>query len=217
MWVWPIPGEPGPDVGLGSPEVSLIYRVMYRIGFTPWDTGVVPEELSALVEGDEALPAGRALDIGCGTGTQSVYLAQHGWRVTAIDAVGRPLVQARARADAAHVDVEWLNADVSELASLGIEPGLTLAFDRGCFHGLNDRERAAYAAGVTSLAAPGATLLLMSFAPSRVPGGPRGVEETELAARFDGWALSATQPDNDGDPAGPMRNVPRHWYRLTRR
>lgn len=217
MWVWPLPGEPGPDVGLGSPEVSLIYRVMYRIGFTPWETGVVPEELSALVEGGEALPAGHALDIGCGTGTQSVYLAQHGWRVTAIDAVDRPLVRARARADAARVDVEWLKANVSELASLGIEPGLTLAFDRGCFHGLNDRERAAYAAGVTALTAPGAILLMMAFAPSRVPGAPHGVEDTELAARFDGWALSATQPDRDGDPAGAMRNVPRYWYRLTRR
>ena len=197
--------------------MSLIYRVMYRIGFTPWDTGVVPRELSDLVEGDGGLLAGRALDVGCGTGTQSVYLAQHGWRVTAIDAVGRPLTRARARADAARVDVEWIKADITELGALGIEPGLTLAFDRGCFHGLNDRQRAAYAAGVTALAAPGATLLMMVFAPSRVPGAPAGVEDTELAARFDGWVLSATEPDGEGEPAGPMRNVPRHWYRLIRR
>jgi SAM-dependent methyltransferase len=197
--------------------MSLIYRVMYRIGFTPWDTGVVPKELSVLVEGADALPAGRALDIGCGTGTQSVYLAQNGWRVTAIDAVDRPLARARGRADAARVDVQWIKADVTELGSLGIEPGLTLAFDRGCFHGLNDRERAVYAAGVTALAAPGATLLMMAFAPSRVPGAPSGVEDTELAVRFDAWSLSATQLDGEGEPAGPMRNVPRHWYRLIRR
>ena len=146
--------------------MSLLYRVMYRIGFTPWDTGVVPRELSDLVEGDGGLLAGRALDVGCGTGTQSVYLAQHGWRVTAIDAVGRPLTRARARADAARVDVEWIKADITELGALGIEPGLTLAFDRGCFHGLNDRQRAAYAAGVTALAAPGAILLMMAFAPA---------------------------------------------------
>ena len=196
--------------------MSLIYRVMYRIGFTPWDTGEVPEELSALVEGADALPAGRALDIGCGTGTQSVYLAQNGWRVTAIDALERPLARARARADAAHVDVQWINADVTALGALGIEPGLTLAFDRGCFHGLNDRQRAAYAAGVTALAAPGGILLMMAFAPSRVPGAPSGVKDTELAARFDAWVLSATRPDSQGEPSGPMRNVPRHWYRLTR-
>jgi SAM-dependent methyltransferase len=197
--------------------MSLIYRLMYRIGFTPWDTGVVPEELSALIEGADALPAGRALDVGCGTGTQSVYLAQHGWRVTGIDAVDRPLARARERAQAARVSVDWIKADVVELGALGIEPGVTLAFDRGCFHGLSDRERAAYAAGVTALAVSGATLLMMAFAPSRVAGAPRGVEDAEIAARFDGWDLSAKQADSEGEPAGPMRNVPRHWYRLTRR
>ena len=106
---------------------------------------------------------------------------------------------------------------MAELGALGIEPGLALAFDRGCFHCLNDRERSAYAAGVTALAAPGATLLIMAFAPSRVPAAPHGVVDTEIVARFDGWELSATQPDSDGEPTGPMRNVARHWYRLTRR
>ncbi len=197
--------------------MSLIYRVMYRVGFTPWDTGAVPPELSAIVEGAGALPAGRALDIGCGTGTQAVYLARLGWRVTAIDAVDRPLARARARAGAAAVTVDWIKADVAELPSLGLEPGFTLAFDRGCFHGLDDRQRAAYAAGVTALAAPGATLLMMAFGPNRVLAAPPGVEESEIVARFDGWEQSSAAPDTEGDPAGPMRNIPRHWYRLIRR
>lgn len=196
--------------------MSLIYRVMYRVGFTPWDTGAVPPELSAIVEGAGALPAGRALDIGCGTGTQAVYLARLGWRVTAIDAVDRPLARARARAGAAAVTVDWIKADVAELPSLGLEPGFTLAFDRGCFHGLDDRQRAAYAAGVTALAAPGATLLMMAFGPNRVLAAPPGVEESEIVARFDGWEQSSAAPDTEGDPAGPMRNIPRHWYRLIR-
>jgi hypothetical protein len=38
--------------------VSLIYQVMYRVGFTPWDNDEVPAELVALVEGADALPAG---------------------------------------------------------------------------------------------------------------------------------------------------------------
>jgi SAM-dependent methyltransferase len=197
--------------------MSLIYRVMYRIGFTPWETGELPRELRGLVEGAGALPAGRALDIGCGTGTHSVYLAQHGWRVTAVDVVDRALARARACAEAARVAVDWIKADVADLGALGIEPGLTLAFDRGCFHGLDDRQRGAYAAAVTALAAPGASLLMMAFAPSRVPVAPRGVTDTEIVARFDGWEMSATGPDSEGDPAGPMRNVPRTWYRLIRR
>src|SRR6185312_11253449 len=105
--------------------MSLLYRLLYRVGFTPWDTGEVPGELSALIEGN-GLAAGRALDIGCGTGTQAVYMARSGWEVTAIDAVPRPLAQARARADTAGVSVDWILGDVARLHRLGLEPGFTL-------------------------------------------------------------------------------------------
>ncbi len=196
--------------------MSLMYRLMYRIGFTPWDTGRVPTELSALIEGAGALPPGRALDIGCGTGTQAVYMAQKGWQVTAIDAVPRPLSQARDRARAAGVSVDWILGDVARIERLGLEPGFTLVFDRGCFHGLDDSQRAAYAAAADGLAAPGATLLMLAFAPSRIPTSPPGVEQSELVGRFAGWQLVSAQPETDGDAAGPLRNVPRSWYRLIR-
>ena len=64
----------------------------------PWDSGIVPPEVRALVEGDQLLTPGRALDVGCGTGLSSVYLAQHGWRVTGLDWIETALEQARARA-----------------------------------------------------------------------------------------------------------------------
>jgi SAM-dependent methyltransferase len=196
--------------------MSLLYRLLYRVGVTPWDTGEVPPELAALIEGPVALPAGRALDIGCGTGTQAVYMARSGWEVTAVDAVPRPLSRARARADAAGVSVDWILADAARLHKLGLEPGFTLFFDRGCFHGLDDSKRGAYAAGVDGLAAPGATLLMLAFAPSRIPTSPPGVEQGELIGRFAGWRLVAAEPEIDGDAAGPLRNVPRNWYRLVR-
>jgi hypothetical protein len=53
---------------------------------------------------------------------------------------------------------------------LGLEPGYTLFFDRGCFHG-----------------------------------------------RFAEWQLVSASPDTDGEISGPLRNVPRTWYRLVRR
>lgn len=189
---------------------------MYRVGFTPWDTGRVPPELSGLIEGPAALPAGRALDVGCGTGTQAVYLAGHGWDVTAIDAVPRPLARARARAEAAGVKVDWVLADVARIDRLGLAPGFTLVFDRGCFHGLDDAQRAAYAAAVTELAGPGATLLMMAFAPNRVMAAPRGVEQSELLGRFAGWQLVSANSDSRGEISGALRNVPRTWYRMVR-
>ncbi len=49
--------------------MSLFFRLAYVIGFKPWDSGVPPPELVSVVEGPGALPPGRALDLGCGTGT----------------------------------------------------------------------------------------------------------------------------------------------------
>jgi cyclopropane fatty-acyl-phospholipid synthase-like methyltransferase len=196
--------------------VSLIYRLMYLVGFTPWDTGEVPPELSALIEGERALPAGRALDIGCGTGTQSVYLAGHGWQVTGVDALRKPLHRARARAAERRVAVEWIRADATRLSAAGLTPGFDLALDRGCFHGLNGRQRAAYATEVTRLSGPGATLLLMSFARNDVRMAPPGADSEEVVRTFDAWELVSSDPDSGPAPGGPLRDVPRRWYRFVR-
>lgn len=197
--------------------MSLAYRLMYRVGFVPWDTGEVPPELTALVDGDHALPAGSALDIGCGTGTQAVYLASRSWQVSAIDVVEQPLRRARERAAAAGVTVDWIKADVTQLADSVLTPArFTLVFDRGCYHGLSSQQRAAYITAVTQLSAPGATLLMMAFARNHVPVGPAGADEQTIRRRFEGWQLESIQADIAPAPAGPLRNVPRHWYRLTR-
>jgi SAM-dependent methyltransferase len=197
--------------------MSLVYRVLYRVGFTPWDTGEVPVELTAVVEGG-GLPPGRALDIGCGTGTQAVYMATHGWRVTGVELLEQPLHRARDRAAAAGVEVEFVKADATRLTEVGLEPGFTLLLDRGCFHGLNEQQRSAYAQGVTELAAPGASFLLMAFARNRVLAGPPGVDPEQIVSAFEsGWEIGAAAPDTAPPPAGPLKNVPLSWYRLTRR
>jgi SAM-dependent methyltransferase len=198
--------------------VSFRYRVLYRVGFTPWDQDHVPAELSTLVEGPTALAPGRALDVGCGTGTQAVYLAKHGWRVTGVDAVERALAQARRRSDENGVEVRWVTGDVASLSTLGLDDGFSLVHDRGCFHDLSPAARDGYAQGVSELTAPGATLLLLAFARRQRGVGPSGASEEEIRRRFDhDWELVSVQSDSSPAPAGPMRRVPRIWYRLRRR
>jgi SAM-dependent methyltransferase len=167
--------------------------------------------------GDETvLRAGsdRALDLGCGTGTHAVFLATRGWEVIAIDNVERALKRARDRAAARGVSINWLNSDVSRLAGAGLTPGFALVFDRGCFHGLADRQRDAYAAAVTDLVTPGATLLMWAMAPNRRPLEPAGADGAEIEARFRGW-----EPAPSGAPDAPASvgaSAP-GWHRLTRR
>ena len=81
----------------------MVYRLAYRLGLTVWQRASPPADLVALIEGPARLEPGRALDIGCGTGTDTTYLAVHGWEVTAIDMVRKALTAARRKATAAGV------------------------------------------------------------------------------------------------------------------
>src|SRR3954451_4535509 len=98
----------------------LVFAVMYRLGITPWDGHPLPTWLRGQIEEPGGLVAGRALDVGCGTGDTSIYLARHGWQVTGIDFVKRALNRARAKTTAAGVSVRYQQADVTRLSTYGV-------------------------------------------------------------------------------------------------
>lgn len=194
--------------------MNLFYRIAYLVGFIPWDTGVSPPELVAVVEGPDRLPPGKALDLGSGTGTNAIYLAQRGWDVTAIDFTPRPVRAARQKAAAAGVEPRLLVGDVTKLDRMGIGGGYSLFLDLGCYHSIPEAGRDGYVQGVTAAAAPGATLLLFGFAPGQMRFGPTGTTQQELEARFSAWTVEdATR----GNGPGRMQNMEVYWYRLRRR
>ena len=183
-------------------SLSTAYRLMYLLGFTPWDR-VHPQELIEIIEGPEALPPGRALDLGSGKGGKSIYMASHGWKVTAIDNVPRAVAQARKRAAEANATVDFRLGDVTRLPDVGLEPGFNLVFDFGCYHGMKSAQKDAYAQGVTSLAAPGARLLMMWPSPRPLPRCRRACPNPSW------WRGSAPPGVRSGRiPPGP-RAIPR--------
>jgi SAM-dependent methyltransferase len=170
----------------------LVYRLLYRLGLIVWRRPAPPADLVALVEGAEALPPGRALDLGCGTGTDTVYLATHGWDVTAVDMVTKALAIARRSASAAGVAPRFLHGDVTRLRDLGVGGGYALVLDFGCFHTLPDDQRPAYVAAVSQTAAPDATLLMYGFRkPPKAAPMRAGVTVDEVRQRFGeaGWRI----------------------------
>src|SRR3954452_23261569 len=98
---------------------QLLFKTFYRLGFVPWDGHPLATSLQKLIEGDGALPPGKALDLGCGTGDTSLYLSQHRWKVTGVDFVAKAVDKARAKAAANKVGVNFLRADVTRLSSEG--------------------------------------------------------------------------------------------------
>ena len=172
---------------------QMVYRLMYRLGLSMvWKRDAPPAELVALVEGPLALPTGRALDLGCGTGTDTIYLAAHGWDVTGVDLTPKALAAARRNAATAGVAPRLINGDVTRLADLDVGEGYTLLVDLGCFHTLPDDRRATYVTGVSSVAAPGATMLLLGFrrVPKVIPVHA-GMTTDEIRQRFGsaGWEM----------------------------
>jgi SAM-dependent methyltransferase len=179
----------------------LFFDLWYWLpGRPPWDTGVAPPELVRFVESH---PAGRALDLGCGTGTNVVYLARHGWSAVGVDFAGRAIAKARRRARDAGVAATFLVGDVTRLA---VPSPFDLALDIGCLHSIPVSGRAAYAAGLARVVRPGGTYLLYAFA----PGGPAvGLTPEDVRTTF------ADSFDVVGVEEG--KGPPSAWYTLVRR
>lgn len=200
-----------PNTGADVDQEEVVRRALekyYSDGKPPWDTGVTPPELVALVEGhveghgegNGALPPGRALELGCGTGTNAIYLARHGWEVVAVDLVDRAIEQAREKADAAGVAVRLLHGDATRLDELDAPGPYDLFFDLSCYCGIPPHRRDAYAEGLTRRAAPGARLLMFGYGPGTLDDEFSGVTADELRARFDGWDLVDITPGTNPFP-----------------
>jgi cyclopropane fatty-acyl-phospholipid synthase-like methyltransferase len=153
------------------------------IGSPPWDSGKTPPELLEFIAQH---PAGCAIDLGCGTGTNAVSLAQHGWDVTGIDVALLALLKARSKAKQAGVSVRFKLRDVSKLR--GIKGPFDLALDMGCFHNLFEKQPD-YLARLDEILAPGGYWLLYAhFRPADRTPYTHGLAPADLesaATRFD--------------------------------
>jgi SAM-dependent methyltransferase len=154
-----------------------------------------------LVREIEALPPGSAMDLGCGEGADAVWLAQHDWRVTAVDISATALGRAAAHADTVGLRdrIEWVRHDLSRSIPEGAFDLVSAQFLQSPVAGPGEWEailrRAAGAVG------PGGTLLIVSHA-----GWPTWVETPPHDYRFptieeilraldlpDGWTVARTE------------------------
>lgn len=145
----------------------------YAAGEPPWDTGVPDEQLVAAVDHGLIAP-GRALEIGCGTGTNALWLARRGFDVVAVDVAPLAVEAARRKAPAG------ARCEFAVLDFLATDPPrapFDLVFDRGCFHVFDDAAtRATFASRVAALLAPAGqwlSLIGSTEGPPRDSGPPR--------------------------------------------
>ena len=156
--------------------------------------GVEPNRF--LVAEVEGLPPGRALDLACGAGRNAVWLAERGWRVTAVDFADVALRTARRLAEARGVEVEWVEADVREWV-----PGAA-AFELVTilYLQLPAEERWLVLGRAAAAVAPGGTLLLVGHDRENLEGGWGGPKDPavllspdEVAAELPGLEVEKAE------------------------
>lgn len=165
--------------------MSFLRRLIFNLWYfrrPPWDSGLTPPELLAYLKDQ---PAGRALDLGCGTGTNVITLAQLGWQVTGLDFVPKAIAQARQKASQAGVRVDLRVGDVTRLD--GLTGPFDLALDLGCYHGLSEQEKGDYFRQIDRVLAPGGIWFLYAFLrPPQIKATPglSSVNLEQISTRF---------------------------------
>jgi SAM-dependent methyltransferase len=155
----------------------------YRSGQTPWDTGQPSSELARVVA-EAPISHGRALELGCGTGANAVWLAQQGFDVTAIDGSTLAIERATQRAKAAGVVVRFLVADVLA-PPRDIGGPFDFLFDRGCYHAVRRDKVASYLRTLRIVTHAGSLgLVLAGNAREPHDPGPPVVTEAEIRAEL---------------------------------
>jgi SAM-dependent methyltransferase len=130
------------------------------------------------------LQSGRALDIGCGNARNSIYLAQHGFTVDAVDHSASAVDWARDEVSKAGVSVSVHCMSIFDFeAQAG---AYDLVYDSGCFHHIPPHQRADYVQLVSNALKPGAAFGLVCFAPE---GGSGRTDDDVYAQGSLGWGL----------------------------
>ena len=127
--------------------MKWLYNWMYRNNRVPWDLGA-RKELVAAVESGRLQPC-RAIDLGCGTASNAIFLAQHGFEVTGTDYSPAAIALCRERGATAGVAVEWVEDNLTHLQH--VAGTFDLLVDWGVYDDLSRDDRRAYLRNVLPL------------------------------------------------------------------
>lgn len=175
----------------------------------PWDIGRPQPDVRSLFE--ERSFGESAIDVGCGTGENALFLATQGYSVLGIDSARRAIEQARTKARNRSVENRVHFAVRDALTLDALTETFNVALDCGLFHVFDDENRRTYIEALEHVIAPDGYAIVLCFS-DREPGewGPRRISTEEIHAAFEnGWTVEeirparfGVNPDQDGiDPS----------------
>lgn len=164
------------------PDETSLWDGRYGEAHPPWDTGRPSAELVNLLQ-SRRVPVGSALELGCGRGTNALYLAGQGFDVTAADISPTAIEEARRRAADRALKVDFRAADLTSDPDLG--GPYDFLFDRGVYHAVRMADLKAFLRMLARASREGTHYLcLCGNAKERHEPGPPVVHEEELRAEL---------------------------------
>lgn len=192
------------------------YHQTYAAGGKTWETEQPNEVVTQLVSGlvtDKRTQA--ILDLGCGEGRDSIWLASEGYKVVGVDVSSAALSKARERAVNEDLDVDFLERDVIYLR--GIEDrSYDLALNMGCLHMLDlEIDRRMHLQRVFEILKPGGSFLVNHCKEHWLKGFWSVVEDKENPIATPGDVLPRRiRIEDDKELVIPMETL-RHCVKTT--
>ena len=187
-----------------------MFSERYATDDMPWDSGITPPEIVDIIA---ELPTGKALDLGCGTGTNIKYLLEHGWQADGVDFVEQAIDMAGAKlADFNRDQFRVFRHDVTQLDNLdGLRAPYDLLIDIGCGHGLPKASNEQYAKDLAGLLKSESVFMLYASHPR--PDSTVGWSPEDVTRLFTPYFEIVWQAQGTDTAIG----VASGWYRLVKR
>jgi len=196
------------------PEDWIRWESRYQTRDTRWDTGHPSSELKRVVAEEEITPC-PALEVGCGTGTNAVWLAQQGFAVTAIDVSQLAIEAAQKKAAEAGVKVRFIAGNI--LSSPDLVGPFVFYFDRGLYHHLRQVDLEGYLRLLERTVKPGALGLVLAGNAKTGRTGPPVVTEEEIRGELGRVFEILRLREFYLDPVGEETETHLAWSCLLRR
>jgi ubiquinone/menaquinone biosynthesis C-methylase UbiE len=184
----------------------LLFQYWY-FGQPRWDTGISPPELLEFIE--KHLPA-RAIDIGCGTGTNVITLVKAGWQVTGVDFAPRAIQLAKQKLRSTATQAELYVSDATNLR--GIVGPYEFALDIGCFHSIPKPGKADYLHQLDRILTSNGFWLMYGFCTSDPLQAGTGLGEADISL-----ISSQLTPVSRHDGFDDKRNRSSAWFLFQKR